>query len=369
MKIKLKNTPDQIELIKAMGSKNRDIALQAQQAFADFVGPVVQQVLELASFASTFYVDWPYNEDDGPGTFPLDKFYVTSVNHINVWSQNVAGGLASNLITGLTELALQTYRLDSAVSFKNKELRRGRINPVAMGINRMRAELTRKQERNAFLVALRGLAEASTNSTKHTIASTTQNVLQVDDFNRLLTLYARLNVAWDGSGTPTEPYSNGPTDMFLSPEVAEEIRSFLYEPQNSRGVPNSDESTAVPLPDAIRSQFWGTAGVPNLYGMEAHIMNEFGTSRRYNHLFAQFATTGIAAGGGNFDATSDELVLLIDASREAFIRPIAQNEVGVSAVIQPDDQYLARTDMTGFFTALDEGRLLIDSRAATGIII
>lgn len=369
MKIKLKNTPEQIELIKAMGSRDKTVAFQAQQAFADFITPVIQQVLELATFSSLIYVDWPYNEDDIP-TLPLDLFYDSTVDTVQVWSQNTAGGLGTNLITGLQEMGISTYRLDSAVSFNNKNLRRGRLPYVTLGINRMQAEIARKQERNAFLVVFRGLAEASTQGVKHTITSTTKDVVQVDDFNRLITLHARINVAWDRSGTPTAPYSQGPTDAFISPEIAEEIRSFLYEPQNTRATPNTDESTVLALPDAIRGQFWNTAGVPALYGMDMHIMNEMGVGKRYNNLFAQFATTGIGPAGGNFDTTADELVLLVDTTREALIRPIAQNaDTGSTLVINADNQYLERTDKSGYYVSLEEGRLLADSRIVQGLVV
>ena len=37
MNLKLKNTPEQIELIKAMGSKDRAVAREAQEAFAAFL--------------------------------------------------------------------------------------------------------------------------------------------------------------------------------------------------------------------------------------------------------------------------------------------------------------------------------------------
>lgn len=37
MRIKLKNTPEQIELIKALGSKNRLVAAEASEAFAAFL--------------------------------------------------------------------------------------------------------------------------------------------------------------------------------------------------------------------------------------------------------------------------------------------------------------------------------------------
>ena len=43
MKMKLKNTPEQVELIKAMGSKSPEISRPATEAFAAFIGPVVQQ--------------------------------------------------------------------------------------------------------------------------------------------------------------------------------------------------------------------------------------------------------------------------------------------------------------------------------------
>ena len=47
MKLKFKNTPEQVELIKAMGSKRPEVSREASEAFAAFIGPVIQQVLGL----------------------------------------------------------------------------------------------------------------------------------------------------------------------------------------------------------------------------------------------------------------------------------------------------------------------------------
>ena len=52
MRIKLKNTPEQVELIKALGSKNRLVAAEASEAFAAFLGPVIQRVILQAGTAS-----------------------------------------------------------------------------------------------------------------------------------------------------------------------------------------------------------------------------------------------------------------------------------------------------------------------------
>ena len=38
MKITLKRTPEQVELVKAMASRNRTVAYEAQVALAEFIG-------------------------------------------------------------------------------------------------------------------------------------------------------------------------------------------------------------------------------------------------------------------------------------------------------------------------------------------
>ena len=50
MKLKFKNTPEQVELIKAMGSKRPEVSREASEAFAAFIGPVIQQVLSPVSY-------------------------------------------------------------------------------------------------------------------------------------------------------------------------------------------------------------------------------------------------------------------------------------------------------------------------------
>ena len=57
MKLKLKNTPEQVELIKAMGSKNQLGAREASEAFAAFIGPVGSKVLTMAGTAGLIYTD------------------------------------------------------------------------------------------------------------------------------------------------------------------------------------------------------------------------------------------------------------------------------------------------------------------------
>lgn len=369
VKIRIKNTPEQIELIRAMASKDRTKAIEARETFAKFIGPIVQQVLDLMATSSLIYVDWPYNEDDDP-SFPLDMYFQAPVNHVHVWQQNMAGGLGTSLVTGLQELKLHTYRLDSAVSLLEKNVRRGRLPYVSLALNRMAQEVLRKQERNAWLVILKALGEAQTGSNKHVIAANTANVLQVHDLNQLLTRSKRINVAFN-DGTPDQMYSKGATDLFVSPEAMEQVRSFAYQPMNTRAVPNTDESTAVPLPDSVREKVYTSPDVQEIYGLSLHEMLEFGISQDYNTLFeAHISGTINGPGGSAFATATDEILVGIDMSRDGLIRPVAQNaDTGATFEAQVDDQWVTRSGKLGWFGSLEEGRVCLDSRTCTGIVM
>ena len=206
MKLKLKNTPEQVELIKAMGSRDPAVAREAQEAFAAFLGPVIRQVLNQAATAGAIFTDSLYDEDDSP-SFPLDLYYNESTNYITVWSQGIAGGLPTSTdVSAIQELKIGTYRLDSAVSIMKRYARRARLYVVSKGIERMAQEVLVKQERNAWAVVLRALAEASSKGVAsgglgitslkaktHVIPAQVESLFQLHDMNRLMLLNKRIN--------------------------------------------------------------------------------------------------------------------------------------------------------------------------------
>jgi len=372
MNLKLKNTPEQIELIKAMGSKDRAVAREAQEAFAAFLGPVVRQVLNQAGTTGAVYTDVPFDEDDSP-SYPLDLYYDEGDNYVQTWSQSVAGGLPTSAVEGMSELKISTYRIDSAVSFLAKYARRARLDVVSKGIERMAQEVLVKQERNGWAVILKALAEGTTSSLRHVEVGTTANEFQLHDLNKLVTRGRRINESF-ANGTPDPAYSKGVTDLYVSPEIMQNVRAFAYQPMNTRSaVGTADkDSTSIPLPDNIRSDIYNAAGTQEIYGINLVEMNEFGVSKKYNTLFDTFAThTDInGPGGSDFATGTDEILVGIDNSKGAFIRPLAQNaDSGSTFSASPDDQFNARAEKIGFYGALEEGRVCIDARAVVGITI
>lgn len=380
MRIKLKNTPEQVELIKALGSKNRLVAAEASEAFAAFLGPVIQRVILQAGTASQIYTDAPFDENDSP-SYPLDLYYQELNNgYVSVWSQTLAGGLpTSQDVSAIQELKIATYRLDSAVSINKRYARQARLDIIAKLVERMSQEVLVKQERNAWAVMLKALGEASTtpqggSALKHYIAAGTAGQFKLDDLNKLMTRVKRINESWAG-GTPADPYSTGLTDLYVSPEIKEKIRAFAYNPLNTvggvrtAGGSSTSTESAIALPDGMREEIYRNAGMQEIYGVNIVELIELGLSKKYNILFDSYISETSTLGTA-FDPSTYQILVGVDNTKGALIRAVATTaETGSQFNVQPDDQFLQRSDKAGFYGSMEEGRICIDARALSGIIV
>jgi hypothetical protein len=369
MKINIKRTPEQIELVKLMGSKDRTKAIAAMESFAGFIAPVVSTVIASQPTLSNLFKDLPYDEYSSP-SIPLDLYYdVKDKGYINVWSQSIPGGLATQQTTGISELMIATYPLFSAVSFLKDYARQGRLDVVAKTLERMAQEVLFKQEQNAASVVMSALANATFTkngvSTSHIYRTNTANAIVLDDFNKLLTLAARINSSYT-SGTPAQ--TRGITDLIGSPEFIEKLRAMAYNPMVN------GSKTDIPATDKMRDAVYESSGIPSFYGINIVQVFEMGVGYPWNALFDAYAgsTTypGYAGGAAAaFDGTADELVLGIDMSREVLVRPIlTDSETSGTFTVLPDDQWVTRSEKVGFYGKLREGRVVLDDRALVGLV-
>ena len=236
MKITIKRTEDQLALIRAMGSNNREEAYEAQAAVADFIGPVVSEVINNAPTVGNLYSTISYGEDDNP-SLPLDLFHdITDEDYIQVYSQQVAGGLPySQVFPAHNELKFQTYTLDSALAFDRKYVRSARTDVVSKTFTRMAQEVMLKQTKTAFNVLATALVKGKgTNNTagNQIIASESEGRFVLADFNNLITKSKRINSSWSG-GPPVGGVKAGISDLLVSPEMVEELRAMAYNPVNT----------------------------------------------------------------------------------------------------------------------------------------
>ena len=168
MKITLKRTPEQVELVKAMASRNKAVAYEAQVALAEFIGPVLAEVLNQAPTVSNLFQSLQFNADDNP-SIPLDLYYnISDEDYVQVYSQSHAGGLPTNqVLPTASELKLATYSLDSAVSFDRRYAAKSRMDVVSKTFTRVAQEILIKQETTSATLLMTAVANATTNSKAH----------------------------------------------------------------------------------------------------------------------------------------------------------------------------------------------------------
>jgi hypothetical protein len=395
MNITLKRTEEQVELIKAMASKNRNVAYEAQAAAAEFVGPVLSEVMNNAPTLSNMFTSFQFNDDDNP-SIPLDLYHdISDEDYLEVYSQSVPGGLPSNTITPLhSELKFATYRMETAVDFDRRYAARSRLDVVSKTFSRIAQELLQKQEYTSANLLLGVLANATTNGDAHVVASASANQFLIADVNTLITAAKRLNTAWNG-GTPITG-TRGVSDLLVSPEIMGEVRAMAYNPINTRGLSSTLTGTAtadgdaatddtvsvnstgggvIPATEQMRNALYANAGASELYGIALTEINELGVGQRFNDVFKSMVAGGGKAGdvghsSGNFDTSGDEIIIGLDRGRESLMRAIAvDSETGAELNLVADDQYTARQSKIGYFGSIEEGRMVLDKRAVTGIVV
>lgn len=391
MKIVLKRTDEQVELIKALASKNREVAYDAQVALAEFIGPVLAEVINNAPTVSNLFTNLQFNAEDNP-SIPLDLYYdIFDEDYIKVYSQSVAGGLPQNVVQPTSsELKIATYRLDSAVAFDKKYAAKSRLDVVSKSFTRVAQEVMLKQDRTSANLVMTALANASTNTggtaaeNRHVFRSAAVNRFVLNDLNKLFTKIKRINQSFVG-GTPSGA-RRGLTDLIVSPEIIEELRGMAYNPINTATTPAVVASTSytagnapIVATDQVRNQIFSQSGLPEFFGVSLMEILEFGVGKKYTAIFDAVAgsTTysdnyAVNANSGNpqaFQAT-EEIIVGLDRSRDSLIRAVAVDaDSGSEFTLQADDQYTIRQGKIGYFGALEEGRMILDDRSLVGVIV
>lgn len=357
MKITLKRTEEQVELVKAMASRNREVAYEAQMALAEFIGPVLAEVVNQAPTLSNLFTNFQFNDMDSP-SIPLDLYYdVTAPDYVKVYSTSVPGGLPTNTVTPTaSEMKFTTYRLDSAVDFDKRYAAKSRLDVVGKSFTRIAQEILLRQESTSANLILGALFAATTNGVAHTQAAN-GNTLILDDFNKLLTKAKRINTAWTG-GTP-EGRIKGITDMIMSPEAVEGLRAMAYNPVNTNTGPVAGTGAdGIAATDEMRNAIYQNAGIPEFYGISIMEINELGAGQKFTNVW-----NGLGGAG-------TDLVIGLDRSRESLFRAVAlDSETGSEFTLLADDQYSIRQQKIGYYGSLEEGRMILDDRVLTGITL
>jgi hypothetical protein len=104
-------------------------------------------------------------------------------------------------------------------------------------------------------------------------------------------------------------------------------------------------------------------------------INEMGVGQRFNKLFGAIVASQNASvigggGTGTWVTGDDEILIGIDRSKDALIRPTVIGEGSPSEFqVLVDDQFSVRQNKIGYYGKVEEGRLCIDNRALIGLVV
>lgn len=360
-------------LLKAFASKDSNVSKHAQETLAALMTTPMSVAVEQASLTSLIYGEpIRYTRADGPPSIPLDIYFGLPEGYFQVWSNGSPGGLATNHISGEDEFRFSPISLDSAVSWLIDYAESGAVNTVTRGIQRMLQEVLVKRNYYGWEVLLTSIGKAVYGGQRNVIASTakTQGAtrkFQLDDVSRMITKLQRLNASWVG-GTPIGNESaRGLTDLFVSPEAMEEVRRFVYNPMNTTAIPDTNESTALGLPDGIRTDIYNNGGAASLFGIRLHTLWELGVGGAYTNLLDSVYTP--AGSDATFNAGSEDVVIGVNLRANAFARVVMEDEEnGDIFNLEVDDQFTRRSKRFGYFGGVTDGYMVGNDRAAIALV-
>lgn len=356
------------EILKAMASRNKTEAWEAQEAFAAFVGPTIDQVLDQTATSNLVFQKFSYDSGSNP-SIPLDLLENNTEGLITVWSETLAGGLATNHISGTDDFRFTVENLTSAVSCLKQYAQGARMDVMTIMIKRMVQEILAKSEYLNWSTLLASVANARTSQSglAQVYAGTTAGTFKLADLNELWTKVKRLRTSWLG-GTPTSTPGRGLTHLLISPEIEGDIRAMSYNPQNTTAVPNTDESTALGAPESLREEIYRNAGLSSIWGVTLVPLLELGVGQAYNQIFDDYYTP--VGAEPTFDPSTQEVAIGLDLSLPAYLKLVeTDSEIGSETIVEPDDQWVRRSEKIGFFARRREGRIATDSKCSTALIV
>ena len=358
------------ELLKAAASKDVEVSKQANEVFASVISSSLSRVLDPQSYSARIFGEALTYDGENPPEIPLDPYFNLPDGAFKIWSNGFPGGLAYNEVSGNDYFRFRTVHMDTAIAWNRSYVESSVLpNIVERHIARLMDEMLLKIDYLAFSVLAEALGGAQTYGQSHVISSTAKlagapRKFQLDDISRLITKEKLLNASF-ANGT-SRSATGGVDLLLLSPFSMEEVRRMVYNPMNTTAIPNTDESTAMPLPDELRMEVFRSGGASSLFGKELLELTEMSAGYPYSQLFrnpAYYTAAGLPTWG-----PTEELVVGINTGMNAFARVVRTDGDGNSLRLQPDDQHTARSRKTGYFVEWEGSFAGGNDRSIVGLV-
>ncbi len=330
-------TPEMNALLKRAGDNNYDVARAAQHELAVALTLPLKQGVMKGDIIKGIYE--PIEFQPGASVeFPLDFLSPGSEKDFVAYTIPHTGRLPERHIEG-DYVMVPVYDVGSSIDWALRYSRDARWDVVGRAMQVLEATFTRKANNDGW----------------HTIlaAAVGRNLVVYDDaataglFTKRLVALMKTTMRRNAGGNSTSINQGKLTDLFLSPESLEDVRSW----------------DLTQIPDAIRTKIFlaggdapgGEVALNNLFGVNLHDIDEFGVGQEYE-LYYENTLGGTLPGS----PAKVEIAIGLDlVNRDSFVMPVRQE---VEIFEDPSFHRQRRAGMYGFgehgFAVLDSRRVL-----------
>lgn len=325
-----KASPEMIELLRQSGNNQFESACAAQKELAKALTlPLRQGILNGDTIAGIFE---PINFQPGTAVeFPLDFLAPGSEKDFVAYTIPSQGRIPERHVEG-DFVMVPTYEVGASIDFSLKYARDARWDIVGRALQVLEASFVRKMNDDGW----------------HTIlaAGVGRGLLIYDAagtggyFTKRLVALMKTSMRRNGGGNSTSVNRGKLTDLYVSPESMEDIRSW-----------NSSEADDFTRREIFVSDDYG---LTKIFGVNLHDIDELGVNQAYNAYFDDTL-------GGTFPGSTAEIVIGLDLEkRDSFVMPVRQE---IEVFEDPTFHRQRRMGMYGFgehgFAVLDNRRVLL----------
>ena len=319
-------SPELTDLLVRSGSTNREVALPANREFAKALelplrkgllsGDILDGIFEPVQLAPGAAPEFPL-DFLSPGT-ERDFVAYTIPNHGYVPERHVESDY----------VMVPTYDVGSSIDYLLKYARDARWDVVGRAMEVLEGSFVKKMNDDGW----------------HTLlaAGVDRNIVVFDSdaasnqFTKRLVSLLKTVMRRNGGGNSASNNRGMLTDLYVSPEAMEDIRSW--------GVDQVDEVTRREIYTAA------DGSLNRIFGVNLHDLDELGVGQEYQ-LFYSGVLLGTMPGGDS------EVVVGLDLSkRDSFIMPVREQ------VQIYEDETLHRQKRAGFYGWAEIGYAVLDNR-------
>jgi hypothetical protein len=325
--MKFKPTPEMTTLLKTSASTVKDTALAAQHELAKALELPLRQGVMSGDITNGIFEPIPVMENT-TAEFPLDFLAPGTEKEFVAYSIPNHGYIPQRHIEG-DYVMVPTFDTGNSIDWNLKYSRDARWDIV----------------NSAISVFNDGFVKKINDDSWHTLitAAADRNIVVLDSdaatgqFTKRLVSLMKLVMRRNGGGNSTSLNRGKLTDLYLSPEATEDIRSW-----------NVDQVDEITRREIFVSD--GDNALNRIFGINLHDLDELGEGQEYQLFYENEL-------GGSLPAGDVELVVGLDLrKRDAFVMPIRED------VQMFEDETLHRQKRAGFYGWMEAGYAVLDNR-------